>query len=200
MSLNNYLYLRSVGEMEGHSQQLAAQMDTLTKLASSQHVHRIFEIGFNAGHSSDTFLRAKPDVSVLSCDISNRKCVQAGKKFIDVTYPPRHTLLIGDSTKVVPEFSKEHPHATFDVIFIDGGHEYGVAMADLRNCKALAHTNTIVIVDDICESSNETIWTAGPTRAWKELIQQRVIQELGHETYERGRGMSWGKYIFPTKT
>ena len=73
-------------------------------------------------------------------------------------------------------------------------------MADLRNCNALAHANTIVIVDDICESSNETAWSVGPTRAWKELVQQRIIQELGHETYELGRGMSWGKYIFPTRT
>ncbi len=201
MSLDNYLYLRSVDEMEGHSQQISAQTDTLVKLVSSPLIHRVFEIGFNAGHSSDTFLRAKPDVSVVSCDISNRKCVQAGKKYIDITYPSRHTLLIGDSTLVVPQFSKDNPQVKFDIIFIDGGHEYETAMADLLNCKALAHENTIVIMDDVSELTNDkdTSWAIGPTRVWKELVQQRVIQEMGHETYNWGRGMSWGVYHSPTK-
>ena len=142
-------------------------------------------------------MRAKPDVTVLSCDISNRKCVQAGKKYIDVAHPSRHTLLIGDSTVVVPQFNKENPTTSFDLIFIDGGHAYEVAMADLTNCKALAHKETIVIMDDVTHNVKETDWSVGPTRAWKELVRQRVIHELGHETYKVGHGMSWGTYHFP---
>lgn len=202
MSLNDYLHEHSVIEMEGHSQQLISQTETLIKLVSPPHIHNIFEIGFNAGHSSDTFLRAKPDLCVLSCDIQARQCVVMGKSYIDSVYPSRHTLLFGDSTKVIPLLSHDNPQLTFDVIFIDGNHEYEAAMMDLLHCKQIAHPNTIVIMDDVTESCDmdSSPWAVGPTWAWNDLVRREVIQEMGHETYTSGRGMSWGIYRFPTKT
>ena len=85
--------------------------------------------------------------------------------------------------------------STFDLIFIDGGHDYNTAESDLLNCKNLSHKNTIVIMDDtvykkemICE------WNIGPTNVWKKAVEKKIIKEISKIEFDRGRGMSWGRY------
>ena len=41
----------------------------------------------------------------------------------------------------------------------------------------------------------EASYTIGPTRTWREHLQQKKIIELNRKDYSPGRGMSWGKYI-----
>jgi predicted O-methyltransferase YrrM len=157
------------------------------------HAKRIMEIGFNAGHSADLFLKWKPDIQLVSFDIGIHNYVQKGKDYIDAHYPGRHTLVVGDSTQTIPEYKTDQP---FDVIFIDGGHAYDVACADVANCKRLAHANTLVIMDDTIRERLE--WTrhfnVGPTKAWVEAIERQDVENLGYVDYTKGRGMSWGRY------
>jgi predicted O-methyltransferase YrrM len=154
---------------------------------------RIMEIGFNAGHSAECFLQWNDSVEVVSFDIGTHNYIQQGKDYIDAKYPGRHTLVLGDSTKTVPEYKLDEP---FDVIFIDGGHAYEVARADLENCKRLAHANTLVFMDDTVRSNPHwnIFFNKGPTRAWLEMVEQKVVEDLGFEDYKKSRGMSWGRY------
>jgi len=69
-------------------------------------------------------------------------------------YPNRHKLIIGDSTKSVPEYIKNNNDIKFDIIYIDGGHEYNIAKQDLINCHKLAHKNTLVILDDVIRNED----------------------------------------------
>lgn len=156
---------------------------------------RIMEIGFNAGHSAENFLQWNDTVQVVSFDIGLYKCVHHAKKYIDAKYPGRHTLVIGDSTQTVPEYSSEEP---FDVILVDGGHSYPVARADLENCKRLARADTLVFMDDTIRSNPRWVrdFNKGPTKAWLEMIDNKVIEDLGFKDYEKSRGMSWGRYRF----
>lgn len=194
MDINYYLLLNGVSDMEGHSQNYVAQTTSLKNLVNLQHIKNVFEIGFNAGHSADIFLKSNPNINLVSCDINQRPCTLYGKQFIDKTYPDRHKLIIGDSTIVLPTYISTLTHK-YDLIFIDGGHTYDVAKADIMNCKKLAHDNTIVIMDDVSNYCINSSWAEDPTKVWNEMIENEIITEIGHEDYAIGRGMSWGKYI-----
>lgn len=152
------------------------------------------EIGFNAGHSAEIFLDSNPHVKLTSFDLGEHDYVKVVKEYIDATYPGRHELILGDSTVTIPAHSYD---STYDLIFIDGGHDYEIASADLSSCARFAHKDTVVIMDDTMFSNDET-WRAtfnyGPTHAWMRAIQQGVIVETDHCDYRQYRGMSWGKY------
>lgn len=156
-------------------------------------VQHILDIGFNAGHSAEAFLQTNPDVYVTSVDIGFHSYIHAAKEYIDQKYPNRHRLIIGDSTKVLPN---ELIGQTFDLIFIDGGHAYETVRADLRNCKTLSHEKTLVLMNDTIHQRTDWVYSynQGPTRAWKEVVVGKQMQHLGAREYARGHGMSWGRY------
>jgi len=179
---------------EGHCAQVPPQMDRLHELIATHKPTRILEIGFNAGNSAEFLLRAHPEIEVVSVDIGAYDYVRTAKHAIDRFYPGRHTLILGDSTQAIPKLTKMLRSSPFDLIFIDGGHEYPVATADLRNCRALAHPDTIVIMDDTYRSSGGYHFNVGPTKAWDEAEAAGSVECFGKDEYRAGRGMSWGKY------
>jgi len=195
MSLDTYLCRYAVTDYEGNSGQIPAQTARLAQLVQSlPSCANILEIGFNAGHSANTFL-SHSLAHVTSFDLGDRGSVPYAKKFMDLKYPTRHTLIIGDSTQTIPEWAKRND-MTQDLLFIDGGHTYEIAMADIMNCKALAHKDTIVVIDDVCMTlADQQEWTLGPTKAWSECMMNGIISMEGSERYAVGRGMCWGKYI-----
>lgn len=196
MSIRYYLNKKNITDYEGNSGDIPEQTAKLQELCSNIEYKNIMEIGFNAGHSANTFL-SHSLAHVTSFDLNVRDSVIHAKEYIDTKYPGRHTLILGDSTVTVPRFIEENPSTKFDLIFIDGGHSFEIAMADLENCKKLAHENTIVVVDDVILSIElQMEWSIGPSKAWAEAIMQQMIVPYNAEIYGRGRGMSWGKYRF----
>jgi predicted O-methyltransferase YrrM len=140
------------------------------------------EIGFNVGLSSHALLTAHPDLHVISFDLGQCAATKAAKKLIDQRFPRRHTLISGDSRTTVPAFKARYPALRFDLVFIDGGHDYEVAKADIINMKPLCTQKTLVIMDDL------TPWLVhgvGPTRAWTEAIQEGVIHQ--RELFKDGK-------------
>lgn len=195
MTITKFLNDRGFHTFEGYSQEVQRQVDDLVKLTQGSHMD-IMEIGFNAGHSADVFLKHNPGSKLTSFDLGGHEYVLTSKEYIDAMYPNRHTLILGDSTVTIPIYTANNPDKKFDVIFIDGGHDYTVANADLENCMKLAHKDTIVIIDDtIYKKEWVHPYTVGPTQAWVEHIKNSKIKEIHRVDYKEGRGMSWGKYI-----
>ena len=83
------------------------------------------------------------------------------KSEIDNKYPDRHTLIIGNSLDTIPKFNNDKK---YDLIFIDGGHEYNISYNDLKNCKRLAHSDTLVIMDDVVRNKNYLTSISGLTK------------------------------------
>lgn len=198
MTITHFLQSKGFTGYEGHCQQIPQQVNDLIELSKSNSTAtglRVMEIGFNAGHSAEVFLQHNPQLSLVSFDLGLYDSVKPAKEYIDATYPNRHTLILGDSRETVPRFIRENPGTKFDVIFVDGGHEYEISKADLENCAHLAHKDTLVLLDDtIFTRGWEAAYTIGPTRAWIEQLCHNQIIELARREYCPQRGMSWGKF------
>ena len=180
------------------------QLRYLVDLARRVDAKLIGEIGFNAGFSSYAFLEeSKPEVKVVSFDIGTHDYVQPAKAFIDERFAGRHTLIIGDSRSTVPAFHEQHPESIFDLVFIDGGHAYEVAKADLVNMRPLSNQDTAIVMDDLTPWFG---WGKGPTQAWTEMISEGVVKQqelfkdgIRVETIEPPGERSWalGHYSGP---
>lgn len=176
---------------------MPAQSNDFVRYARIPEIINILEIGFNAGHSAITFLSASKKVNVVSFDIGIHNYLMIGKKFIDRKFPNRHRLIIGNSLETIPQFYKDNPHFKFDLLFIDGNHEYEFAINDLLNCKLLAHKKSVVILDDttyVEYGQKVTVWTEGPTNAFKKMVSDGEIEQTDIRVYNRISGMSIGTY------
>jgi predicted O-methyltransferase YrrM len=194
-NLTNFLNDNNFYSFEGHCQLEMQKVNHLIQLTNTPNIS-VMEIGFNAGHSAEVFLENNSSLTLTSFDLCEHKYVHTGKKYIDKTYPNRHVLITGDSTISIPSYINNNKNKKFDVIFIDGGHEYDIAKSDLENCFQLAHKDTIVAIDDTIYTPGwEQGYTIGPTKAWIENLNENKIIELYREDYCIGRGMSWGKYV-----
>lgn len=194
-TLSEYLESKGCYVIEGHCGQVDAQREDLLRI-TSQPNSKVMEIGFNAGHSAETFLLNNPTLTLVSFDIGEHAYLLEGKKYIDKTFPGRHTLILGDSTASVPNYIAHNPDVKFDVIFIDGGHDYPVCSADMANSMKLAHNDTILIMDDTTYTIGWAVgYTIGPTQVWTEYEHAGLVKAIGKRDYDVGRGMTWGKRI-----
>jgi len=179
--------------LEGHTQLEQNLTDSLTKLVSDNKVKSVLEIGFNAGHSADTFLKASENITLVSFDIATHPYVDAGKQYIDEKYPGRHTLIKGDSRETVIEYYRNNPEKKFDLIFIDGGHYENIPQSDLANCRVFSHENTIVVMNDV-KFKNIESWNVKPNEAWESFVDSNSIDEIRHLEFPPLNGLSYGKY------
>ena len=199
MNITNFLNSRGYYNFEGYSQQVPQQVEDLINIVKNinKPIVNVMEIGFNAGHSAEVLLSSSDNLKLTSFDLGRHHYVLSAKEYIDMHYPNKHTLVLGDSTVTIPNYIKNNKDAQFDFIFIDGGHDYAIARADMENCYHLSHKDTIVALDDtIFTPGWAREYTVGPTQAWIEHIQQNRIVELNKKDYAPGRGMSWGQYAF----
>jgi predicted O-methyltransferase YrrM len=198
--ISRFLLTRGHLLMEGTTS--PEQLLYLASVVQRTDARLVGEIGFNAGYSSYAFLSADPETRVVSFDLGEHASTKAAKRLIDKRFPTRHTLIYGDSRKTVAEFNSRNPALHFDVVFIDGGHEYEVAKADIVNMKPLCTEKTAVIMDDLTPWRR---WGTGPTRAWTEAIQEGIIRQ--DELFKDGKPVdvieppgkrSWalGRYAF----
>ena len=194
------LLFRQLGAGEGSSS--AEELLYLSRLARRIDARSIAEIGFNAGCSSYAMLKNAPDAAVVSFDLGEHASVAVNKMLIDKKFPGRHTLITGDSRETVPAFARSNPDLRFDLIFIDGGHEYEAARADIVNMRTLSSRNTAVVMDDLVPWQS---YGAGPTRAWEEAISNMELRQ--EEFFQDGmcveaaqppgvRAWALGRYVF----
>lgn len=171
----DHVRLAEAGIYEGGAS--LAQVASLSDTARRAGATRIAEIGFNVGYSTIGFLQSSPDVTVVSFELDHRSCVKLAKEFIDELYPGRHELVLGDSVQTVAEYADAHasPANRFDLVFIDGGHEYEVASADIRNARRIAAPGAVVVMDDL---TPWYLWGTGPDRAWREAVSAGLVEPV----------------------
>lgn len=115
------------------------------------------QTGFNAGVSALALLCALPNAMVHSFDLGVHPYVVPAARLLDRDYFGRHKLTLGSSLETLPAMHRNltSPGARVpycDYVFVDGGHSFDVAMADLRNFRSLTTPKTTVVVEN-CNAS-----------------------------------------------
>lgn len=197
-SLDLFLKKNKINITEGSCSNIPKQYNELVNICRQSKALNIMEIGFNAGNSSELFLE-NSNAYIYSFDIGDHfhSYLKYSKMYINNKFPNRHTLVFGDSRESINNFYNNNSNIKFDIIFIDGGHDYEIAISDLLNCKKLSHNQTIIIMDDIVKDINMSAgYTLGPTKAWNDCLSKNIITETSYHFFEKGRGMCVGNYVF----
>jgi len=180
--------------LEGHSRE--EHISYFKKLlAEKEWIKRITEIGFNAGHSAESFLSSREDIRLVSFDIMLHPYSFFAKLFIDAKFPGRHTLVAGDSSSSIPNYGELHPnHEPFDLIFIDGDHTFERAFCDIYNMRAFAHPKTVLIVDNVAPHRGVGIQVY---KAYRQALDDGLIVHEDHvEVGGYTDGFTVGRYKF----
>jgi len=124
---------------------------------------QILEIGFNAGHSVCLMLLANPKARVVAFDLCEHRYTQPCARALQEYFgKDRLELYAGPSTETLPAYRKDHPDMAFDLLHVDGGHQYHVGLSDMENCWHLArlppYEPSIVVLDDIDLTGVGTVW------------------------------------------
>ena len=179
-------------------------------------IRNILEIGFNGGHSCETFLESSDKIKVISFDIALHPYTKIGAEFMQKKYQNRFKFVVGDSGTTVKAFAQSTTEK-FDLIYIDGCHEYNHAVADIKNCQSLAHKDTIVLIDDYapwgvkgavdhCVNlglikilEERTVEDNSGIRAWAKVKYEYLTEAEKHfsDVYQNG---SWGRNKFGEAT
>lgn len=186
---------KSVGE--GHSGQSVATMERkyYAWLAKHSCVKSICEIGFNAGHSALGWLVHNHNATVLMFDLWNHDYSQTGEDYIrTLTHlnPSRMTVVKGNSLDTVPKFHTENPTYRCDLISVDGGHMFDVAVQDMDNMFYYAKPGfNLLLVDDTNCKAGYCV-----DKAVQEEMKKGVIKLIdGYSLDNRNRGISLLTYI-----
>jgi predicted O-methyltransferase YrrM len=83
-------------------------------------------------------------------------------------------MIIGNSVETVPAHAESHG-APYDLVFVDGGHEYETARADIANGARIAKSGALIVVDDVIPWYP---WGVGPHQAWQQAVDSGLVEPL----------------------
>src|SRR6218665_1502382 len=162
------------GGIEGPSGQVAGEYLVMHHLAGQPAAKVICETGFNLGHSSFNYLTANEKVIVHSFDLGNHGYAHTMSDYLKKLFPNRFFIHFGDSTKTIPEFIRNNPEFQCDLMFVDGGHVYPVALADIMNFAKIANLKENIIAFD----DYPTDWGQSFGKAWEDAINAGILKEF----------------------
>lgn len=155
--MDKFLASRNVIVEEGYIGEKQSQL-ILKALPAIEEIKFVLEIGFNAGHSALFFLKHLSKMKLfLSCDICDHNYCEPIAKELETSFSGIFHFLKGKSSLMLQAFYKTHPHLKFDLIFIDGSHEFMDVFLDILYSKQLCHEKTIVLIDDYHSQVKEAV-------------------------------------------
>lgn len=136
-----------------YTNRFISKIENIIFLVSDKNIKNVMEIGFNSGFSALLMLMSNPDIKLTCFDIGTHIYTVPCYNKIKEDFGDRINLILGDSTKTVPNF-----HEKQDLIHIDGCHETDVALVDVHNSYRLSKDKTIIIMDDYDFNNLKQLW------------------------------------------
>lgn len=181
--IDEYLISQNMVVNEGYIGKNQSQA-ILESIKSQRPIKYVLEIGFNAGHSALFFLQNLEDLKLfISCDIGFHTYTESVAKQLEKQYPDIFCFLKGDSEFMLQAFRKTHPEIKFDLIFIDGAHDYKHAFLDILYCKSLSHDQTIVLIDDSINEVKKAVDLFVMMGCLDIISQKQTLEEDGSYRY-----------------
>ena len=147
--------------------------------SAKQRVSTVCQTGLNTGVSAAALLCATGNhVTLDSYDIASHWYINSTERALNRLYPGRHTLTKGSSLDTVPQ--RVH---RCDFVFVDGGHSFKLAFADLYNFRNLSRGATVVV--DNCNVNGRTRpfgAMLGVNRAFREAVRRGLVQHAEQRT------------------
>lgn len=127
---------------EGHMLLTDRTTDVIQEIIDITKVKKVFEIGFNAGHSSFGFMSLDEELVYHSIDIGRWRYTRPCAKKLESLFGERFRFGIKDSKDIDFETLKE-----YDMVYIDGDHTFEAFRKDYNNCVYAGIE--YVLIDDI---------------------------------------------------
>ncbi|MGB9184639.1 MAG: class I SAM-dependent methyltransferase [Solirubrobacteraceae bacterium] len=167
----------------------AAEQVVLQSIISGREINNAFEIGtFNGGTTRVLAEALPPDGRVVTMDLPQAEfdASQAPRDFrgenVGTAY--RDSPAAGKVTQILADslIFDSSPHAgQYDLVLVDGGHEYVHGVADTRTALTLVAPNGVIVWDDFAPY-------------WHGLVRG-ICQEMQGRSLRRLAGTAFGVYV-----
>lgn len=166
---------------EGYAFQVPEQFSDMMNFCHSKTFCNVLEIGFLHGSSSLMFLM-NTNANVTSID---RSMNEQSEEYLINMFPNRFKMIHGSSKEVLSSLLTEG--VLYDLIYIDGGHEYKTVKDDILACQYLITDECYIIMNDVVTDSDLCMfWNNGPTQVYNEIDKEVYFEKI----YSRGRGLA----------
>ena len=134
------------------------------------------EIGVRRGRSLAMVLSRAPSCHIVACDmfIENYSNMEnPGPDFVRseldrLGCSGTLDFVVGDSSKVLPQYFKQHPEVFFDLITVDGDHTAHGARTDLTNVIPRLKIGGALVFDDVSNPSHPEL-----RQVWRDTVVAR---------------------------
>jgi cephalosporin hydroxylase len=178
---------------EGYTFQNFELFEDLMNFCHTHEPKNVLEIGFLCGTSALMFVM-NTSGRVTSIDMTDSPY---SEHYIKTIAGDRFTFMQGDSNNVTGQLigrmkSICDSSSMYDLIFIDGSHEYNVIRQDVLNAIRLLHYDGYIIMNDVVIVDEfKVFWNNNTTQVYNDLLTMPEfnIKEVFTKSYCKGRGL-----------
>lgn len=153
--------LIEIAAMSGESYQLldvsrASNTISISRLKSPK---TILQIGLNSCTNVLVNLLTYPNDVVIYClDIYENSYTKNIFQYLNNIFPERLKLIVGNSSNSLPLLKKQNPDLKFDLVFIDGSSEMGIANGDFFHSLSFVDFKDFLIFNHRGNKGLQFLW------------------------------------------
>tara|TARA_Y100000590_G_scaffold470645_1_gene667329 strand:+ start:256 stop:933 length:678 start_codon:yes stop_codon:yes gene_type:complete len=151
------------------------------------------EIGYSAGVNNTFLNKFFKFKNIVAIDIVNPAGINTSTFFANLRFK-NISLICGNSTDK-ETIKKTKSLGPYDLIFIDGGHEYNTVKKDFINYSKVLDKNGVIVFHDI----KSYLFVPGVPHFWQELKKKNKKKWLFKEIYYSGNLQETGIGIISKK-